>query len=162
MKKQIVPKNTLILTEGQVCRPLYFLERGLLRFFVLRGGNEITKYFTDAPYVFTSQKSFTAQQFAQESINTLEDCILWRMTYDDAYRLLEISSWNTFIRKLLQEVQQYTEEILEALQTQTAETRYQTMLVNQASLIQRVSLKYIASYLGIAPQSLSRIRKNTR
>lgn len=160
--RQEVARGTLILTEGKVCRYLYFLESGLLRFFILKDGNEITKYFTDVPYMFTSQKSFASQQPARESIETLEDSVLWRMTYEDAYRLLEISAWGTFIRKLIQEVQTYTEEILEALQTETAESRYRTMLTAQPSLLQRVPLKHVASYLGIAPQSLSRIRKNSR
>jgi CRP-like cAMP-binding protein len=159
LTRQDVAKGTLILSEGQVCRHLYFLESGLLRFFILKNGNEITKYFTDVPYVFTSQQSFSARQPARESIETLEDSVLWRMTYEDAYQLLAIESWNTFIRKLIQEVQIYTEEILEALQTETAESRYQTMLTTQPSLLQRVPLKHLASFLGIAPQSLSRIRK---
>lgn len=156
------PKHTLILTQGTVCRYLYFLESGLLRFYVMKDGNEVTKFFTDVPYVFTSQKSFTSQQPARESIETLEDSMLWRMTYSDAFRLLEVASWNTFIRQLIQQVQTYTEEILEALQTETAENRYRAMLIHQRSLVQRVPLKHLASYLGIAQQSLSRIRKNKR
>ncbi len=160
LTRQEVSKDTLLLAEGRVCRHLYFLESGLLRFYILKDGNEVTKYFTDVPYVFTSQKSFASQQPAKESIETLEDSVLWRMTYEDAYQLLEINAWSTFIRSLIQEVQTYTEDILEALQTETAESRYRKMLTAQPSLVQRVLLKHIASYLGIAQQSLSRIRKN--
>ena len=160
--RQEVGKNTVLLAEGTVCRHLYFLESGLLRFYILKDGTEITKYFTDVPYVFTSQKSFTSQQPAKESIETLEDSVLWRVTYEDAFRLLAMDAWNTFIRKLIQEVQSFTEEILEAVQTETAENRYRLLLATQPALIQRVSLKHVASYFGIAPQSLSRIRKNIR
>lgn len=152
-------KETLLLEEGKTCKHLYFLEKGLLRFFVWKDGLDITKYFTDVPYVFTAQKSFNQQVPAQESIETLEDSIIWQMSYDDAQRLLELKSWTTFIRLLVQEVQTYTEEILEALQTQTAEQRYKLLLQQDADLVQRVPLKHLASYLGIAPQSLSRIRK---
>lgn len=160
--KQTVSTGTLLVEEGRICRHLYFLESGLLRFFIIRDGTEVTKYFTDVPYVFTSQRSFATQQPAKESIETLETSVLWRMTHEDAHRLLKIDAWSTFIRKLIQEVQTYTEEILEALQTETAESRYRTMLTAQPSLVQRVPLKHLASYLGIAPQSLSRIRKNLR
>lgn len=152
-------KESLLLEEGKTCKHLYFLEKGLLRFFVWKDGLDITKYFTDVPYVFTSQKSFNQQVPAQESIATLEDSIIWQMTYGDAQHLLELKSWSTFIRLLVQEVQTYTEEILEALQTQTAEQRYKLLLQQDAELVQRVPLKHLASYLGIAPQSLSRIRK---
>ena len=152
-------RESLLLEEGKTCKHLYFLEKGLLRFFVWKDGLDITKYFTDVPYVFTSQKSFNQQVPAQESIATLEDSIIWKMSYEDAQHLLELKSWSTFIRLLVQEVQTYTEEILEALQTQTAEQRYKLLLQQDAELVQRVSLKHLASYLGIAPQSLSRIRK---
>ena len=67
--------------------------------------------------------------------------------------------WNTFIRKLIQEVQYYTETILQEVQTETAENRYKKMIEQQPELLQRLPLKYLASYFGIAPQSLSRIRK---
>jgi CRP-like cAMP-binding protein len=157
--REQVAKNKLLLAEGAVCRHLYFMQSGLLRFYILKDGTEITKYFTDVPYLFTSQKSFTSQQPAKESIETLEDTVLWRMTYEDAFRLLTVDAWNTFIRKLIQEVQSFTEEILEAVQTETAENRYRLLLATQPALVQRVPLKHLASYLGIAPQSLSRIRK---
>jgi CRP-like cAMP-binding protein len=160
LTRREVAKETLLLEEGKICRHLYFLESGLLRFFILKDGNEITKYFTDIPYCFTSQKSFTEQTLARESIETLEDCVIWQMTYTDAERLFALSSWSVFARKLIQEVQSYTEEILEDLQTETAENRYKRMLLEEPDLVQRIPLKHLASYLGIAPQSLSRIRKN--
>ena len=68
-------------------------------------------------------------------------------------------SWAEFARKITQEVQFFTEEILLELQTETAEVRYEKMLEISPNLLQRIPLKYLASYLGIAPQSLSRIRK---
>jgi CRP/FNR family transcriptional regulator, anaerobic regulatory protein len=155
-----VKKETILLQEGKVCRHLYFLESGLLRFFILKNGNDVTKYFTDVPYCFTSIKSFEAQKPATESIETLEDTVLWAMTFESVQSLQNLPVWSTFTRKLVQEVQTYTDEILEELQTETAENRYKKMLFNNDPLLQRVPLKHIASYLGIAPQSLSRIRKS--
>jgi CRP-like cAMP-binding protein len=71
-----VPKNTLLLEEGKVCKHLYFVEKGLLRFYIWKEGTDITKFFTEAPYVFTSQQSFTSAQVARENIQTLEPCRL--------------------------------------------------------------------------------------
>ena len=155
-----VKKETLILEEGKICRYLYFLESGLLRFFILKNGVDVTKFFTDVPYCFTSQKSFPAQIPAHESIETLEDCVIWEMSFTETYRLFALSNWSVFTRKLVQEVQAYTEEILEDMQTETAENRYRKMLFDNDPLLHRVPLKHLASYLGIAPQSLSRIRKS--
>ena len=156
---KIVEKDAILLEEGKICRHLYFLESGLLRYFINKNGNEINKFFTEAPYCFTSQVSFNAEKPATENIQALEKSVVWQATSKEVNELLEFKSWNTFVRKLIQEVQFYTEEILEEIQTETAEQRYEKMLLNEPEFVQRVSLKHLASYLGIAPQSLSRIRK---
>jgi CRP-like cAMP-binding protein len=160
LEQKTVEKDTIVLAEGRICRHLYFLESGLLRFFTLKNGEEVTKYFTDIPYCFTSQKSFNTRQPAKESIETLEDSVIWQMSYEAAHALLALPVWSTFIRKLVQEVQELTEEIMLDLQTETAENRYKKMLLDNDPLLQRVPLRHLASYLGIAPQSLSRIRKS--
>lgn len=159
LNRHVLPKSTILLEEGKICRHLYFLESGLLRFYIWKDGYDITKYFTEAPYCFTSQRSFTTQRVASESIETLEDSIIWEMPHQQAYDLLQLKSWNNFIRELIQEVQYYTEQILEEMQNETAENRYRKMLTQQPHLVQRIPLKHLASYLGIAPQSISRIRK---
>lgn len=158
-EKRIVEKDEILLEEGKICRHLYFIESGLLRYFINKDGNEITKYFTEAPYCFTSQVSFTTEKPATENIQAIEKSIIWQTTLKQTDDLLELKSWNTFARKLIQEVQYYTEEILQEIQTETAENRYKKMMETDAQLLQRVPLKYLASYFGIAPQSLSRIRK---
>jgi len=158
-RRRELPKKFDLLKAGEVCRNLYFLESGLLRFFILREGKEVTKFFTIAPYCFTSQASFNSKKSANEYIQTIEKSIVWETTYEENEKLLELKSWNSFGRKLTQEVQFFTEEILEALQTETAENRYAKLLQYQPELLQRVPLKYLSSFFGIAPQSLSRIRK---
>jgi len=158
-EKRVIDKDELILQEGKVCRHLYFIESGLLRFYINKDGNDITKFFTEAPYCFTSQVSFTGEKPATENIQAIEKSVIWQTTLKQANELLELKSWNTFVRKLIQEVQSYTEEILQEIQTETAEHRYEKMLQSNPILLQRLPLKYLASYFGIAPQSLSRIRK---
>lgn len=159
LQQEAVKEQALILEQGKVCKYLYFLESGLLRYYTLRDGEEVTKFFTEAPYAFTSQKSFTDKTPASESIQALEPCMLWKMKVEDAYALLALPAWSEFVRKLIQEVQYFTEQLLLEIQTETAEQRYQKMLDQKSSLVQRVPIKHLASYLGIAPQSLSRIRK---
>jgi CRP-like cAMP-binding protein len=158
-EKRIIEKDQVILKEGKVCRHLYFVESGLFRFFINKDGNDVTKFFTEAPYLFTSQASFNSGKPATENIQAIEKSIVWQIAYERANDLYRLESWTSFARKIIQEVQFYTEEILEELQTETAEHRYEKMQKNNPSLLQRIPLKYLASYLGIAPQSLSRIRK---
>ena len=158
-EKRLVKKGEVILPAGKICKHLYFAESGLLHFYINKDGTDVTKFFTEAPYFFTSQASFNAQKPANESIQAIEPCIIWQITYVQANALYELKSWTDFARKIIQEVQFFTEEILEALQTETAEFRYEKMVRNNPALLGRIPLKYLASYLGIAPQSLSRIRK---
>jgi CRP-like cAMP-binding protein len=157
--KKIVAKDEVVLLMGSVCRHLYFVESGLLHFYINKDGVPITKFFTQAPYFFTSQASFNSQKPAAENIAAIEDCVLWQIDYQQNNELYKLQSWVRFAQKITQEVQFFTEEILEELQTETAEFRYQKMLLKNPTLLQRIPLKCLASYLGIAPQSLSRIRK---
>ncbi|MEM9929521.1 MAG: Crp/Fnr family transcriptional regulator [Bacteroidota bacterium] len=163
IEKRLVRKEIkagdLLLPEGRICRHVWFLERGLMRYFINRDSREITKFFTVAPYCFTSQRSFNQRLPATENIEALQDGILWEMTMDSANCLMTLPGWSLFVRKLTQEVQFLTEGILEDLQEMTPAERYQKMLLNGDPLLQQVSLKHLASFLGIAPQSLSRIRK---
>jgi CRP-like cAMP-binding protein len=159
LQPRTLQPGELLLEEGRICRHLFFMESGFLRYFVWRDGKDITKFFTEAPYCFTSQQSFSNEIPAAENIESLDHCQIWQMRREDAYRLLERTSWNTFIRKLIQEVQFYTEELLYQAQNETAVERYQKMIERNDPLLQKAPLKDLASYLGIAPQSLSRIRK---
>lgn len=158
-RRKELPKNYNLLEAGKICRHLYFLESGLLRFFVIKSGLEVNKFFTIAPYFFTSQASFNTKTPANEYIQTLERSVVWETTYKENNYLLKLDSWNSFARKITQEVQFFTEEILQGLQTETAENRYKKILKNQPELLQRIPLKHLASFLGVAPQSLSRIRR---
>jgi CRP-like cAMP-binding protein len=158
-EKQVLEKDEIVLEEGKICKYLYFVESGLLRFYINKEGNDITKFFTEAPYFFTSQASFNAQKPSKENIHAIEKSIVWKISYERTNDLYRLKSWTDFARKIIQEVQFFTEEILEELQTETAELRYEKMLKNTPTLLQRIPLKHLASYLGIAPQSLSRIRK---
>lgn len=158
-EKRVIDKDELILQEGKVCRHLYFVESGLLHFYINKDGNNITKFFTEAPYFFTSQSSFNSQKPANENIQAIEKSIVWQISYNQVNELYNLKSWTDFARKIIQEVQFFTEEILEELQTETAEFRYEKMLKNESELLKRIPLNILASFLGIAPQSLSRIRK---
>ncbi len=152
-------KGERLLEAGQVCRKLSFLESGALRYHVEKDGQDVTKFFTIPPYCFTSQRSFANETPSTETIEALEESKVWEMSKADTYRLLELKSWSDFARKLTQEVQYFTEQILEDLQNKTAEERYIELIETQSILLQKVPLKHLATYLGIAPQSLSRIRK---
>ncbi len=158
-ERRIVKRNEIFEEQGKICHHFYFLEEGLLRFFTIKEGNDITKTFTIAPYCFTSKISFRHQKPAEESIQALEKSVIWQVSYNKMNELEKIESWNTFIRKLVNEVQEYTETFLMEVRTETAEKRYEKLMQRYPTVIHKIPLKHLSSFLGIAPQSLSRIRK---
>ncbi len=158
-ERKIYAKNKNIVSEGEICRYFWFLEEGLIRFFTFNDGNDTTKFFTVAPYCFTSKNSFRNRVPARENIQTLEKCTVRQISLEKANELLELKSWSTFTRKFVNEVQEHMEDLLTGIRTQSAEQRYIDLQKKYPQLIQKIPLKHLSTFLGIAPQSLSRIRK---
>ncbi|MGF7139877.1 Crp/Fnr family transcriptional regulator [Roseimarinus sediminis] len=158
-QQAVFQKNEVILEEGSICRYFYFFEQGLIRFYCNIDGTDITKAFAHAPYCFTSKISFRNQSPANESIQALEKTIVWKINYQQYRKLEKINTWNVFMRMLLNEIQEYTEKRMLESKIHTAEKNYEILLQRYPpGLIQKLPLKYLASFLGIAPQSLSQIR----
>ena len=158
---KVFQKNEMLLEEGSVCRHFYFLNNGLVRFGCNIDGEDITKTFCKAPYCFTSKISFRNQTPARESIQALDETIVYRISYEQYKRLEQIASWNTFMRKLMNEIQEFLENHLLESKVLTAEQYYHKLLEQfPADFMQKIPLKHLASFLGVAPQSMSRIRNN--
>ncbi len=155
----VLAKNDILLTEGQICRHLYFLQTGALRGFYNIDGKEVTHWFGFENDFVTSFHSFITQQPAVETIQLLEGSILWSISketlntlfnqHHEIERLVRIAYEKYYIR---------LEERFVNAQFKTATERYQNLLQHTPHILERVSLGHIASYLGISPETLSRIR----
>ncbi|MEM9919260.1 MAG: Crp/Fnr family transcriptional regulator [Bacteroidota bacterium] len=160
LERMSLSSRELLLEEGRICRHLYFLEEGLLRYFVWRDGQDITKFFTYGNIFFTSIRSFQKQLPATENIQALEDCQLLCIRFEHLLEIRKaIPQWHLLTAAVISEVQGWTEDLMVALQNETAQERYRRMLNEQSELSNRIPLKYLATFLGIAPESLSRIRR---
>ena len=152
-------KNEFLLTQGNVCRHLYFLEKGALRGFYNLDGKEITHWFGFENDFVTSFHSFITGEPAVENIQLLEGCTLWTIAketlndllnrYSDIERLVRIIYENYYIR---------LEERYVNAQFKSARERYENLLQQMPYIIERIPLGYIASFLGISQETLSRIR----
>ena len=152
-------KNEYLLTEGKICKQLYFLEVGALRGFYNLEGKEITYWFGFENDFVTSFHSFITQQPAVETIQLLEGSILWAISkesltnllnqYHEIERLLRIAYEKYYIR---------LEERFVNAQFKTAAERYENLLQHSPHILERVPLGHVASYLGISQETLSRIR----
>ena len=158
-EKIILSKNDFLLTEGKICRHLYFLEKGALRGFYNLDGKEITHWFGFEKDFVTSFHSFITQEPAVENIQLLEGSILWSISkekltqlfneYHEIERLMRIAYEKYYIR---------LEERFVNAQFKTAGELYENLLQQTPHIVERVPLGHIASYLGISQETLSRIR----
>lgn len=157
--QQKFAKNEIILQEGKVCRNFYFLESGLLRYFYNVDGNDVIKTFTFSPFCFTSEASFINQRPSIESIQAIENSTVLQTNYQQFRELEKMASWKKFTNGLLNEIDKFSKLMIIQLKSQTPEQRYFWLTRNYPqSIIQRISQKDMASFLGIAPQSLCRIK----
>jgi CRP-like cAMP-binding protein len=131
-------KKELLLREGEVCREVAYVERGGLRYFYNVDGEERTGQFFFEGSWYADYDSFLDQKPSRQSIEAIEPARLWLLPRADLYRGSRARS--------------------AALLNQTPAERYEQLLRTRPELVQRVSQRLLATYLGIKPESLSRIR----
>jgi len=155
----VLSKNEYLLTEGKICRHLYFLEQGALRGFYNLDGKEITYWFGFEKDFVTSFHSFITQQPAVENIQLLEGSILWSISKDTLASLFDqYHEIERLVRIVYEKYYIRLEERFVNAQFKTASERYENLLRQTPYLLERVPLGHIASYLGISQETLSRIR----
>jgi CRP-like cAMP-binding protein len=152
-------KNEYLLTQGQVCRQLYFLEKGALRGFYNLDGKEITHWFGFENDFVTSFHSFITSEAAVENIQLIEGSILWTISKETLTGLFnQHHEIERLVRIVYEKYYIRLEERFVNAQFKTASERYENLLLHTPHIIERVPLGYIASYLGISQETLSRIR----
>ena len=147
---------------GNVCREMFFISKGVLRILSANEkGRDVTHYFLSENQFCTILHSFNNGVIAEETIQAACDAEVLVVTKG---RLLELYGEISYLQALIDQITQ--QRLIDKIQTrnaylgQDAQTRYKLFMMRQPDIALRVSLKDIASYLEITPQSLSRIRKN--
>lgn len=160
IKKEFKGKSVLI-REGSVANKLYIIESGLIRTYCLLDGKEVSTYFASDKQVISIFSSFISQNESFEILEAIEDCIVYELSYQSLLKLYKVSHKFERIGRILAEKSYLcTIDRTLAMQTKTAKQKYLEFLENyDRKIVQRVPQNQIASFLGIAPESLSRIRK---
>jgi CRP-like cAMP-binding protein len=157
-----VPKNELIVTENKLANNTFILETGFIRSYTTDNeGNEVTTNIYSPCCFINDVMAFFTQQPASENFQTLTPCKLWRMSYEDVQANFHgIPEFREFGRMMLITNYARLKERMLGMIKDPAETRYLKLMSQHPDIFQNVSLKIIASYLGITDTSLSRIRKD--
>lgn len=154
-----VPSKAILLEEGKVAEKLYLIRKGCLRLFFYNEGKDITfQFFFEGDFVasFDSLYKRTPSLFYLESIEPTE---LTAIRREDFYNQINnnLSLRQLYEEKLIDRFHAYQQLFLSRIKN-TPQRRYEELLKEYPNIIQRVPQHYIASYLGITPVSLSRIR----
>lgn len=155
-----LPKNYLLVAEGQVAREMYFVLGGLLRLFYNKDGDHRTTFIFREGLFAGSYDSFLQQKPGIQLLESLEPCQLLAIKREDWVEIhTRIPLMNVLTRMIAEERFLNAQRILASFQLDSPEERYRKFLEEEADLLLRVPHHIIASYLGITPVSLSRIRK---
>ena len=148
-------KKDIILQEGTTARYIYFIEKGLVRSLKYKRGRQRTGWFMKENDFFVSVRSFFSQTPSVETIEAVEDCILYCISFkqlEEAYR--EFPEFNLHGRVILQYYYQLSEKRND-MREQPAIDRLEFLMNDQPELVGRVRDKELASYLGMAPETFS-------
>jgi len=155
------PKGKFMLEENRVNRQTYFLESGYIRSFTLdKDGQEVTTNIYSAPCFVNDFLSFFKQQPAKQNFQAITECSGWTMCFETEEKYFhQLPEFREFGRLLVLHHFDLLQERMFEMIKESAESRYLKLLSKHPGIFQNVSLKIIASYLGITDTSLSRIRK---
>ncbi len=161
--RQSFAKKAIVLKAGEVEKYLSFAESGMLRYFLRRGKDELeelTYDFSFAGEFASGYSSFVTQLPAQFYVESLTPVTLWRISFEDLQEVYVHTRVGDRIGRYAAE-QLFLEKAKRELSflAESAEERYLNLLTGQPQLIRQIPLKYLASYIGVTPQALSRIRK---
>lgn len=152
-------KNQVILPLGKICMHLYFVQIGFAKGVRRINNKEVTTWFWKESDVMTSIESFLQQTPSEESIIAIEDCVVYQLSYTDLQFLYkEFVEFNIVGRKIIEAYFLKSGAITTALRSLSAEQKYNYILSLYPDVFQRTTLQNISSYLGLSPETVSRIR----
>lgn len=159
--KEIKLKNKeFLFKEGNICTFIGFVESGMIRHFHVRVGVEKTCDLSQENSWVTDFQSFNFACSGIMNLQALGNTTIFYIQKENLYRLYKDSpKFETFGRIMVEKIAQRASDIAMSLSSEKPEERFKNFLQNQPNIFQLAPQKYIANFLGISPESLSRIRK---
>lgn len=163
LQRKEYPKNEWILRAGEIEHYLYFIEKGLVRRFFERNGEDITDNFFFDGNPGCAYASFVTQKPSRENMIAMENTVIWRMHHRDFEALCDkYRSFEHFTRLVGQWLYVLNHERVCSFLYDTPEERYEKLLKERPRIFERVPLYHVATYLGITRETLSRIRSKRK
>ena len=158
-EEEKLSKNTFLVKKGQYCREMCLIKTGYFRFFSYTEKKVITHWIFGKEQLVTDIAGFFLQQPAKWNIQTLTETTVFTLTYSN-YQILrkQIPTWDNYEKLFLIKLMSALENRVYALLSMSAEERYQYLFQSDSNMFQELPLQYLASMMGMTPETLSRIR----
>ena len=152
-------KGEVILAEGDTCTNIYWIVKGLVRQYYFKNGKELTEYMATENTIFMSIESLFKEEPSKQMIHALEPTVIYALPKKEleavAIRCVNIQM---LYRKILEESLIISQRHADMLRFESALDRYRKLVKSNPQLVLRAPLVYIASYLQMTPETLSRVR----
>jgi CRP-like cAMP-binding protein len=162
-REKEIPSKTILLSEGEISKQMHFIKKGCLRIWFNKDGKDITFQFFFEGQAVASIDSFLSNQPSMFTLESIEPSTIISISKDNFEQLQKAypKLKEGFHEILYQRLRNYSQLFLSRIKD-TPRERYEDLIKNHPEIIKRVPQHYIASYLGITPISLSRIRNRNK
>lgn len=152
-------KGAYYVKSGQYCEKLSFVKEGYIRIFAQAEGKEVTQWISSKGYFLTDLYSFIFKQRARWNIQALSDCKLYTIHKEDYQELNQVvPNWQAMEKQFIAACFLTLEDRVFSHLSLSAEKRYDQLFEKDRELFQYVPMQYLASMLGMSPETFSRIR----
>lgn len=155
-------KGEMILSEGEICKDIYYIEKGLIRQFYFKNDKEVTEHIGSDGEIFMCIESLFKEEPTHLQVESLETCQIYCLP---KMRLEQVALHNVNIqilyRKILEESLIISQVHADLVRFETAQNRYLRLCKMKPQVVLRAPLVYIANYLQMTPETLSRVRSSS-
>ena len=154
-----VNKGEKLMKEGEVCKFMYYVERGMVRQFYYKGGRDVTEHFSYEGRIVICIESFLKQEPSRLMVEGLETSWVFGIPYDRFMQLVEVDKeMAQLYQKILEHALISSQEHADSQRFENATERYVRLLETKPEIVLRAPMVHVASFLQMTPETLSRVR----
>ena len=154
-----VNKGEKLMQEGEVCKFMYYVERGMVRQFYYKGGRDVTEHFSYEGRIVICIESFLKQEPSRLMVEGLETSYVFGIPYDQLMKLVETDKeMAQLYQKILEHALISSQEHADSQRFENATERYVRLLKTKPEIVLRAPMVHVASFLQMTPETLSRVR----
>lgn len=152
-------KGDVVLPEGDICKHMYFVERGMVRQYYYKNGRDVTEHFSYEGRIVVCIESFLKQEPSRLIVEALENSLLFGIPYDELHELADKNKEiELLFRKIMEHALISSQIYADSQRFENATERYLRLLDAKPEILLRAPMLHIASYLQMSPETLSRVR----